>query len=170
MRSVFAGRGGPAEALRSRAAMARLATGGHGRCGLGARLVAAGLVAAGVAAAAAGCGKAPESNVIVGAGHVEATDVHIAAKVAGRLLKFSLQEGDAVKLGQVLAELDTTDNLLALRQARGDRDQAAAELDLRLAGSRPEDIAEAAAQVASARATAAPARPSRATTRGRGAT
>jgi HlyD family secretion protein len=100
----------------------------------------------------AGCGKAPESNVIVGAGHVEATDVHVAAKVAGRLLKFSLQEGDAVKLGQVLAELDTTDNLLALRQAHGDRDQAAAELALRVAGSRPEDIAEAATQVAGARA------------------
>ncbi|HXO42081.1 MAG TPA: biotin/lipoyl-binding protein, partial [Thermoanaerobaculia bacterium] len=100
----------------------------------------------------AGCGKAPETNVIVGAGHVEATDVHIAAKVAGRLLRFSLQEGDAVKLGQVLAELDTTDNLLALRQARGDRDQAAAELSLRVAGSRPEDIVEAATQVAGARA------------------
>ena len=116
------------------------------------------MAAAGVAAAAAsglllvGCGKAPESNVIVGAGHVEATDVHIAAKVAGRLLKFPLQEGDTVKLGQVLAELDTTDNLLALRQAHGDRDEAAAELDLRLAGSRPEDIAEAASQVASASA------------------
>src|ERR1700687_6386739 len=79
-------------------------------------------VAAGVAAGLlAGCAKAPESNVIVGAGHVEATDVHIAAKVAGRLLQFALQEGDVVKLGQVLAELDTTDNLLGLRQARGDQ-------------------------------------------------
>jgi HlyD family secretion protein len=146
----------------------RLATDGREICGLAGRTerrrhrlaarLAAGVAAAGVAAAAAsglllaGCRKAPESNVIVGAGHVEATDVHIAAKVAGRLLRFPLQEGDTVKLGQVLAELDTTDNLLALRQARGDRDQAAAELDLRLAGSRPEDIAEAASQVASARA------------------
>ncbi|HEV3075100.1 MAG TPA: efflux RND transporter periplasmic adaptor subunit, partial [Thermoanaerobaculia bacterium] len=121
---------------------------------LAARLSSAAVVAAGVSAAGllAGCGKAPESNVIVGAGHVEATDVHVAAKVAGRLLKFSLQEGDAVKLGQALAELDTTDNQLALRQARGDRDQAAAELALRVAGSRPEDIAEAATQVAGARA------------------
>jgi HlyD family secretion protein len=116
--------------------------------------VIAGAIAAATASGLllAGCGKAPESNVIVGAGHVEATDVHIAAKVAGRLLKFALQEGDAVKLGQPLAELDTTDNLLSLRQARGDRDQAAAELALRVAGSRPEDIAEAAAQAASARA------------------
>jgi|GEM_PF-399720 len=137
MRSVFAGMGRLTVRLSSVAVLAGW--------------VAA---AAGVAAAwlQAGCGKAPESNVIVGAGHVEATDVHIAAKVAGRLLKFALQEGDAVKLGQVLAELDTIDNLLALRQARADRDQAAAQLDLRLAGSRPEDVAEAATQVAGARA------------------
>jgi len=118
---------------------------------LGRRLAAAGAVVL-AAALAAGCGKPPDKNLIVAAGHVEATDVHIAAKVGGRLLRFPLQEGDTVTLGQVLAQLDTTDNQLALRQAHGDRDQAAAELDLRLAGSRPEDIAEAASQVASAQA------------------
>jgi membrane fusion protein YbhG len=161
MRCDSTGIGGPAQVLHSRPGRARLAKAelrSRGPAPFAARLVAASVFAGGVAAAAAsglllaGCGRAPESDVIVGAGHVEATDVHIAAKVAGRLLKSALQEGDTVKLGQALAELDTTDNLLALRQARGDRDQAAAELALRLAGSRPEDIAEAAAQVASARA------------------
>jgi HlyD family secretion protein len=136
MRSIFAGPGHPAARLCA-AAIAGWAA------------VAAGVAAAGLLA---GCGKAPESNVIVGAGHVEATDVHVAAKVAGRLRVLALQEGDVVKLGQVLAELDTTDSLLALRQARADRDQAAAQLDLRLAGSRPEDVAEAATQVDAARA------------------
>src|ERR1700674_1955358 len=122
MRSVFAGMGRLTVRLSSVAVLAGW--------------VAA---AAGVAAAwlQAGCGKAPESNVSVGAGHVEATDVHVAAKVAGRLLKFSLQEGAPVKLGQVRGELDPTDNVLTLPQARGDRDQAAAELALRVAGSRP---------------------------------
>jgi HlyD family secretion protein len=100
----------------------------------------------------AGCAKAPQSQVIQAAGHVEGTDVHVAAKVGGRLLRFTLQEGDVVKAGEVLAEIDTTDNRLAVRQALADRDQAAAELDLRLAGSRPEDIAEAESQVASAQA------------------
>lgn len=114
--------------------------------------VAAAIGIGAAAALLAGCGKAPDSTLIVGTGHVEATDVHISAKVGGRLLRFALQEGDAVRTGQVLAEIDTTDNLLAARQARGDRDQAAAELDLRLAGSRPEDVAEAATQVASAQA------------------
>jgi HlyD family secretion protein len=100
----------------------------------------------------AGCAKEQHDDVIQAAGHVEGTDVHVAAKVGGRLLRFTLQEGDTVNAGQVLAEIDTTDNRLALRQAQADRDQAAAELDLRLAGSRPEDIAEAESQVAGAAA------------------
>jgi membrane fusion protein YbhG len=108
------------------------------------------LTAAGLTAA--GCARAPRSQDIVAAGHVEATDVHIAAKVGGRLQRFTLQEGDTVRAGQPLAEIDTTDSRLAQRQAQADRGQAAAELDLRLAGSRPEDIAELAAQASAAQA------------------
>jgi HlyD family secretion protein len=85
-------------------------------------------------------------------GHIEATDVRLSAKVAGRLADFSLQEGDGVKAGQEIARIDTTDLALALRQARAEQAQAAAELRLRLAGARAEDVAEAEAQVASARA------------------
>jgi HlyD family secretion protein len=98
------------------------------------------------------CGKPPEPKALTAAGHVEATDVHVGAKVGGRLEAFTLQEGDAIRVGQVLAQLDTTDTRLALRQAQAEREQAAAELDLRLAGSRPEDVAELAAQAAAARA------------------
>jgi HlyD family secretion protein len=104
------------------------------------------------AVVATGCDKPAERGIITAAGHIEATDVHIAVKIGGRLEKFTLQEGDTIELGQVLAASDTTDTLLALRQARADRDQAAAELDLRLAGSRPEDIAQAGAEVAGAQA------------------
>jgi len=59
-------------------------------------------------------------------------------------------EGDRVAVGQALAELDTTDADLALRRARADRDQADAQLRLLLAGSRPQDIRQAEAQVAAA--------------------
>jgi HlyD family secretion protein len=104
------------------------------------------------ALAAVACAQQLDSNQIVAAGHVEATDVHLAAKVGGRLLRFGLQEGDAVAAGQVLAEIDTTDIRLTLQQARADRAQAAAELDLRLAGSRPEDVAQLAAEAATAEA------------------
>lgn len=85
-------------------------------------------------------------------GHVEATDVRISTKVSGRLASLEVREGDVVKTGQQLARLETTDLQLALRQARAEAQQAGAELRLRLAGARAEDIAEALAQVASAEA------------------
>jgi|HubBroStandDraft_3_1064219.scaffolds.fasta_scaffold13405_4 HlyD family secretion protein len=110
------------------------------------------LVSCVLAAAALSCAKPQENKALTASGHVEATDVHVAAKVGGRLEQSTLQEGDPVRVGQVLAQLDTTDTRLALEQASAERGQAAAELDLRVAGSRPEDIAELAAQVAAARA------------------
>jgi HlyD family secretion protein len=103
--------------------------------------------AAALAATVAACSGRHESSSIVASGHVEATDVRVSTKVAGRLERFALEEGDLVKQGQELAAIDTTDLGLALRQAKADRRQAAAELELRVAGPRKEDIAEAGAQV-----------------------
>lgn len=99
------------------------------------------------------CGDGEEDpNRLVASGHVEATDVRLSAKIGGRLESFTLQEGDVVRPGQELARIETTDLLLAVAQAQAERGQAAAELDLRRAGSRKEDIAQADAQVAQARA------------------
>jgi len=96
---------------------------------------------------AAGCSaKVPDAH-IVAAGHVEATDVHISAKVGGRLLEAPLKEGDAVKAGEMISRQSTTDAEILLRQATAERGQAAAELRLRLAGARAEDIAEMEAQI-----------------------
>lgn len=135
-----------AAAITAAGAAGRVAAGRMAAClAFGAILATAGLTAA-------GCGRAPRSQDIAAAGHVEATDVHIAAKVGGRLQRFTLQEGDPVRAGQLLAQIDTTDSRLAWQQARADRDQAAAELDLRVAGSRPEDVAELAAQASAAQA------------------
>ncbi len=99
------------------------------------------------ALAAVGCATQAKSTNIVAAGHVEATDVHISAKVGGRLLEAPLKEGDAVKPGALIAKLDTTDIEILIRQAEADRAQAAADLRLRLAGARKEDIAEMEAQI-----------------------
>ena len=63
-----------------------------------------------------------------------------------------MDEGQAVAAGQELARIDTTDTRLALDAARAERAQAEAELRLRLAGSRVEDVREAQAQVARAEA------------------
>lgn len=97
-------------------------------------------------------GESKDPTLLTASGHVEATDVRIATKVAGRLQDFGLQEGDLVKTGQTLARVDTTDLTLALDQARAERQQAAAELQLRRAGSRKEDVAAGAAQVSQAQA------------------
>jgi HlyD family secretion protein len=83
----------------------------------------------------------------VASGHVEATDVRLSTKVGGRLEFFPLQEGDRIAKDQEVARVDTTDSHLLLRQAQAERAQAAAELRLRLAGARREDIAELEAQV-----------------------
>jgi membrane fusion protein YbhG len=100
-----------------------------------------------------GCHReAKDPNLRVASGHVEATDVRISTKIGGRLQAFALQEGDAVQPGQELARIDTTDVELALRQARAEQRQAAAELALRIAGPTREEIAQAAAQVAQAQA------------------
>jgi HlyD family secretion protein len=95
------------------------------------------------------CGRGRDPSLIVASGHVEATEVHLATKVPGRIEALEVQEGDRVKKGQELSQIDTVDLRLALDQARAERDQAAAELRLRLSGYREEDVAEAEAQARS---------------------
>jgi HlyD family secretion protein len=101
---------------------------------------------------AASCGRGEDTGMIHASGYVEATDVRLSAKVGGRLVRFDWREGDVVKAGQELARVDTTDLELMLRQARAERDQAAADLRLKNTGARPEDIRELEAQVAAAKA------------------
>ncbi len=110
------------------------------------------LLVAAVTLLAGRCGHGADPTRITASGHVEATDVRISTKTGGRLDSFPVEEGSRVARGQELARVDTTDVALALRQARADRDQADADLELRLAGSRAEDIAAARAQVAQAEA------------------
>ena len=101
---------------------------------------------------AVACGKDKDSDVIAASGHVEATEVRLAAKVGGHIEVMVLQEGDRVGLGQEIARIDTTDARLALAAARADRAQADAERRLLAAGSRREDVAEAEAQLERAQA------------------
>ena len=69
--------------------------------------------------------------------------MRVSTKVGGRLDELLLDEGDRIELGQPLARLDTVDTVLALEVARAEKGQAEADLKVLLAGSRPEDIAEA---------------------------
>ncbi|AEK57729.1 HlyD family efflux transporter periplasmic adaptor subunit [Acidithiobacillus caldus] len=86
-------------------------------------------------------------------GNIDIRQVQAAFNDSGRVQRLLVQEGDRVRRGQLLAELDPV-----RFQDAVDRDQAtvAAQeqvLARLLAGSRPEEIAEARAQVAAARAT-----------------
>ena len=109
-------------------------------------------------ALAAGCGTKAPTDRARASGSVEATEVQISAQVGGRLMDLKVAEGDRVAVGQTLAQLDTTDVLLVIRRATAERDMAAAQLALLLAGSRQEDIRQAEAQVKTAEADVAGAR------------
>jgi HlyD family secretion protein len=54
------------------------------------------------------------SNQILVSGNIELTEVNIAFKTSGRLIERTVDEGDAVKKGQLIARLDR-DQLLAQR-------------------------------------------------------
>ena len=113
------------------------------------RMVAV-LALGGVAAAACNRGAANAARRV--SGYVEATDVRVASEVGGRLLEVKVAEGDRVGADAVVARIDTADTDLAVRRAEAERDQAAAQLALLRAGSRPEDVRQASAQVQSAQA------------------
>jgi HlyD family secretion protein len=108
--------------------------------------------------AATACRSNAPATSVRASGYVEATEVQVSPQVGGRIIAIHFAEGDRVTPGQALVELDTTDIELALRRARADHDQADAQLRLLVAGSRPEDIRQAEAQVAGAEADGAAAR------------
>src|SRR5215467_9326296 len=56
----------------------------------------------------------PDNRLIV-SGNIELTEVNIAFKLAGRLIERTVDEGDNVKKGQILARLDR-DQLAAQRE------------------------------------------------------
>jgi len=87
-------------------------------------------------------------------GDIDVRQVDLAFKVAGRIAALTVDEGDAVKRGQVLASLDKSyfDDDIRLQQARI-AGQSANLLKLKH-GSRPEEIAQARAAAQEKTATA----------------
>ena len=92
------------------------------------------------------CGGGNAAGPILASGHVEATEVRLATKIAGRVESLSLEEGDVVKRGAELARIETTDQRLQLDQLRAERAQVEADYRLRRNGYRVEDRAELRAQ------------------------
>ena len=66
-------------------------------------------------------------------GTIETDEVRVASRYGGRVEKLLVQEGDTLKTGQLIAELDAA-------ELRARRDQAAAQLAEFEAGSRKEEV------------------------------
>jgi HlyD family secretion protein len=75
-------------------------------------------------------GRQPQlpAGIVSGNGRIEADEVDIATKYAGRVKEILVQEGDLVQAGQVLASMDTVELQAALEKARAELAKAEAEV------------------------------------------
>jgi HlyD family secretion protein len=108
----------------------------------------------------AACSRADKSRSaeLTLSGNIEVVDAQLGFKVPGRVATRAVSEGEPVKTGQLVASLDDAEQRaqLALRRAELAASEAAlAELE---AGSRPQEIAAAAASLRSSEAELAAAK------------
>lgn len=75
-------------------------------------------------------------HIASGNGRIEAEEVHVATRYAGRVAEVLVEEGDTLEAGQVLARMDTAELMASLAKAEAEVAQA------------QEDVAEADAQIA----------------------
>ncbi len=93
-----------------------------------------------------------ETGVLRLSGNIEVTDVQLAFKIAGHVEKRLVDEGHSVTQGQLIALLDSADLRQQVEIRKAELAAAQAALTELLNGSRPQEIAAAAAAVESARA------------------
>ncbi|WP_420607304.1 secretion protein HlyD [Novosphingopyxis sp.] len=88
-------------------------------------------------------------------GNIDIREVDLAFRVDGRVAELLVDEGDAVRAGQLLGRLDPEPLRAELSEAEANIGAQNAQLDLLRAGSRVEDIAQAQALVDERRASLA---------------
>ena len=91
-------------------------------------------------------------------GNLDLREVDLAFNDSQRIVKVLVQEGDRVRKGQVLALLDTSRLTPQLQQAQAQADSQAAVVQRLRNGSRPQEVAQARANLALAQADARQAR------------
>jgi HlyD family secretion protein len=118
-------------------------------------LVPAGLIAVAGIATFIVCGrKGGEDGSLKVSGNIEVVEAQAAFRIPGRIATRTVDEGDVVRAGQVIATLDETDlsQQVAMRQA--EVDAAVAALQELENGSRKEDVGRAKAALDAAEAEA----------------
>src|SRR5579885_169515 len=98
------------------------------------------------------------SQEIVLYGNIDLREVDLAFNDSQRIAAVLVQEGDRVRKGQVLALLDTSRLTPQLEQAQARANSQAAVVQRLRNGSRPQEVAQARANLALARADAGQAR------------
>src|SRR3972149_119201 len=88
----------------------------------------------------AACSGKEDNRQINASGTIETVNVTVSSKSAGQIKKLNFNEGDKVKSGDLLAELDHDLLDIQLRQAEAGVDLANAQLKLLKSGARKEDI------------------------------
>ena len=83
------------------------------------------------------------SNLIESTWTVEATEVDIRTEAAGRILELLFDEGDWVKQGDILAQIDQDKRKIELAQANAQLAEAEAHLTLLIKGLRDKEVERA---------------------------
>lgn len=94
-----------------------------------------------------GCHREQRNVSLVVSGRVEVDSIHVGSKVGGRVEKVHFEEGEEVKAGEPVVSLEDRELVAQRDQAKAAQAQSQAQLDLLLAGTRPEDILRADAVV-----------------------
>src|ERR1017187_5339617 len=96
---------------------------------------------------------APEGVILNATGYIVAAHrIELAAKVVGKVIWIGVDKGDRVTEGQVLVRLEDDEYQAYLTQAKGQLASLQSKLDEATHGSRPEEIAQALANLDSAKA------------------
>jgi HlyD family secretion protein len=94
----------------------------------------------------------PETDVTDISGTIEADEVPIVAEVGGMILSVQADEGDSLKKGQVMAEIDKRSYQISVNEAEAVLAQAAAKLEEAKAGTRNQTVKKGIAGVQQASA------------------
>ncbi len=86
------------------------------------------------------CNNKKDPNIISASGTIETTNVTVSSKANGQIKILTVKEGDQVKSGDVLLEIDHDMLDIQLRQSEAGVEYSDAQLKLLKSGARKEDI------------------------------